>query len=124
MKIKVQPMAKQPPENKLKHRLLEAALPDVPFDGWSDALLDHAARRLNISEDAAREAFPQGALSLVRYFSEWADEKMLQRLTPAELRDLKIREKIPLGVRSRLEILTPLRPAVSSSLAYLALPPR
>lgn len=118
-------MAKLPKhEDKLKHRLLEAALPDVAFDGWSDELLDKAARRLKVSEDDAREAFPQGALSLVRYFSEWADEKMLQQLTPAKLRDLKIREKIALGVRMRLEILTPLRPAVSSALACLALPPR
>ena len=108
----------------LKRRLLEAALPDVAFDGWSDVLLANAARRIGVDEDAAAEAFPDGALELVRYFSEWADDRMLEQLTPRKLGTLKIREKITLGVRARLEILNAHRPAVSSTLAFLALPPR
>ena len=108
----------------LKSRLLEAALPDVTFDGWSDDLIAKVAARIKVSPDAAEEAFPQGALGLVRYFSEWADEKTLTKLPARKLAKLKIREKITLGVRTRLEILQPHRPAVSSALAFMALPPR
>jgi ubiquinone biosynthesis protein COQ9 len=108
----------------LKSRLLEAALPHVAFDGWSDELIAKAATQTKVSADAAEEAFPQGPLSLVRYFSEWADAKTLARLPAAKLSKLKVREKITLGVRLRLEILQPYRPAVSSALAFMALPPR
>lgn len=119
------PMAKKStPPDAVKRRLLEAALPDVPFDGWSDALLSRAAERLKANDDAVAEAFPAGAMSLVLYFSEWADDEMLKALTPRRLGTLKIREKIALGVRARLEVLTPHRAAVSSALAFLALPPR
>lgn len=108
----------------LKSRLLEAALPDVAFDGWSDDLIAKAAARIKVSEDDAAAAFPQGPLSLVRYFSEWADDRTLAKLTPQKLAKLKVREKITLGVRTRLEILAPHRQAVSAALAFLALPPR
>ncbi|MEZ0225168.1 MAG: COQ9 family protein [Alphaproteobacteria bacterium] len=108
----------------LKSRLLEAALPDVTFDGWGDELIAKAAARLKVAPDAAEEALPQGAFSLVRYFSEWADEKTLAKMPAKKLAKLKVREKITLGVRTRLEILQPHRPAVSSALAFMALPPR
>lgn len=108
----------------LKSRLLEAALPDVAFDGWSDELVAKAALRIKVSEDDAAEAFPQGALGLVRCFSEWADAKTLAKLTPQKLSKLKVREKITLGVRTRLEILAPHKQAVSAALAFMALPPR
>ena len=125
MKIKVHPMAKRRnAEDSLKSRILEAALPDVAFDGWSDDLLARAAQRLKADEDDVHAAFPAGAIGLVRYFSEWADEEMLKKLTPRLLSTLKVREKITLGVRTRLENLTPHRTACSSALAFLALPPR
>jgi ubiquinone biosynthesis protein COQ9 len=108
----------------LKSRLLEAALPDVAFDGWSDDLIAKAAARIKVSEDAAGDAFPQGAISLVRYFSEWADDKTLAKLPAQTLSKLKVPERITLGVRTRLEILAPHRQAVSAALAFLALPPR
>jgi ubiquinone biosynthesis protein COQ9 len=117
-------MAKRPETDKLKARILEAALPDVVFDGWSDDLLQKAAARLKIQPDDAEEAFPQRAVSLVRYFSEWADDEAAAQLGARRLKDLKIREKIALGVRTRLEILEPHKQAVSASLAFLALPPR
>ncbi|TAL26905.1 MAG: COQ9 family protein [Alphaproteobacteria bacterium] len=118
-------MAKKNPRSEtLEARLLEAALPDVAFDGWSDELIAKAAARSRISEDDATEAFPQGPLSLVRYFSEWADDQTLAKLPAQKLAKLKVREKITLGVRTRLECLAPHRQAVSAALAFLALPPR
>ncbi len=111
-------------EGDLQARILMAALPDVAFDGWSDALLHSAAERLKVPSEDAEEAFPHGAIDLVRYFSEWADAATLEKLTARRLANLKIREKIALGVRTRLELLAPHKQAVSAALAFLALPPR
>lgn len=107
----------------LKSRILEAALPDVAFDGWSDALVDKAARRLKVPAAAAREAFPDGGAGLARYFSVWADEKTLKKLGSRKLADMRVRDRITLGVRLRLELLEPYRHAVSSAMAALSLPP-
>jgi len=108
----------------LRARILEAALPDVAFDGWTDALLARAAARLGLAESEVEEAFPAGADDLVRYFSRWADEKMLQKLPPPKLEKMRVRDRITLGVRTRLEILTPYRAAMSAALSFMARPPR
>lgn len=117
-------MARKPKPDETKTALLQAALRDVAFDGWSDALLEKAATRAKVPKDTAEDAFPGGILDLLRYFSEWADDETLKRLRPSTLKLLKVREKIALGVRTRLEVLAPHKHALSSSLAFLALPPR
>lgn len=108
----------------LKARILEAALPDVAFDGWSDELLERAAKRLKIDEDEVFDVFPGGPQDLVRYFSEWANAAMLAKLPAKKLAGLKIRERVALCVRTRLEILAGHKQAVASALSYLAPPPR
>ena len=60
--------------------LIEAILPDVPFDGWSRAALRSAARRCGIAAGEALALFPGGAADLVAAFSGWADRRMLDRL--------------------------------------------
>jgi ubiquinone biosynthesis protein COQ9 len=108
----------------LKDRIFEAALPDVVFDGWTDALLDKAARRLKVPAGAVRDAFPGGGPELAAYFSDSADARALKKLKSRKLADMRVRDRIALGVRLRLEVLEPYRPAVSSALAALSLPPR
>lgn len=115
---------KRASKTDLKSRILEAALPDVVFDGWSDELLARAAERLKISEDDVDEAFPGGPQDMVAYFSEWANARMLEKMTPAKLSKLRVRDKIAFGVRTRLEILAPHKQAVASALAFMAPPPR
>lgn len=107
----------------IKNDLLHAALADVPFDGWSDAVLEKAAKRLKISADKAHEAFPGGGTDLALQLSEWADHEMLAKLKPARLKDLRVRDKIALAVRTRLEILAPHRESTRQALKTLSLPP-
>lgn len=107
-----------------KTGILLAALPDAAFDGWNDDLLKNAARRLRLQEDDLRDVFPGGAFDLACYFSAWADGEALKKLPAEKLAAMKVREKITLGVRTRLEILEPHRQAVSAALGYLSLPPR
>jgi ubiquinone biosynthesis protein COQ9 len=105
-------------------KILAAALRDAAFDGWTDDMLHKAAKRAGVSEDAAHDAFPEGVLGLVLYFSEWADGEMLKKLPPKKLASMRVRDKVTAGVRARLEILGPHREAVAKSLSFLARPPR
>jgi ubiquinone biosynthesis protein COQ9 len=105
----------------LKTKILLSALPDVPFDGWTDSLLERAADRMQV--DSA-EAFPKGIKELVEYFSIWANDETLAKLKKSKLETMRVRDRITLGVRTRLEILQPYKQAVSAALAFMALPPR
>ncbi len=112
------------PSGDIKARILEAALPDVAFDGWTDELMARAAARLKISDSAVAEEFPGGPIDLLRYFSVWTDTKMAARLNGKKFDSLRIRDKIGFGVEARLDILTPYKAAVGAGLAAMAMPPR
>jgi ubiquinone biosynthesis protein COQ9 len=102
--------------------LIEAVLPDVPFDGWSAAALIAAGGWIGIDAAEAAALFPRGRRDLVAEFSHWADRKTLAALADLQLDGMKVRERIATGVRSRLAVLEPHREAVRRALAVLALP--
>lgn len=106
----------------LRAPLLKAALPHVPFDGWSDKVLGLAARDVGLDPAMARLAFPGGARDMIDLMADIHDREM-QRLCPDEiLTPLKIREKITLLVRTRLEVEQDIREAVRRTVTFLSLP--
>jgi ubiquinone biosynthesis protein COQ9 len=107
-----------------KTKFLLAALPDVPFDGWTSELMARTAERLGVAESKIDMEFPRGVRDLVAYFSLWATDEAIKKLKKTDLAALRIRDRITLGVRTRLEILAPHKPAVSSALSFMALPPQ
>lgn len=114
---------KSPLAESDRDRLIEAILPDVPFDGWSMAALRRAAQHCGIEEGEAQALFPRGAPDLVAGFSRWADRRMLEKLEAARLDELSTTPRIRLAIHSRFGIVAPWREAVRSSLAVLTLPP-
>jgi ubiquinone biosynthesis protein COQ9 len=108
----------------IEDRLLLAVLPNVAFDGWTDRALAMAAEMLDMDAAAARRVFPGGAGDLVAQFSDWADRQMLVALAAQgdAFHAMKVREKITLAVRTRLEILEPHKEAVRRATTVLALP--
>ena len=102
--------------------LIEAMLPDVPFDGWSRATLRAAARRIGMPAAEALALFSDGPAELVACFSRWADRRMLDRLESLPLDQLRAAERVALAVNIRLEIVEPWREAVRRALVVLALP--
>lgn len=108
--------------NKLRERVLLAALTHVPFDGWSKATLAKACDDAGLAEGEATRLFPDGVTELVEYFNIYADEKMSAVLGEQDLATMKTRERITAAVRVRLELLARHREAVRHALAYFALP--
>lgn len=87
----------------LSERLLDAALIHVPFDGWSDAALRAAAADCGVDHAAARAVFPRGGVDMALAFHRRGDAQMLVRLAEQDLSQLRLRERIALAVRLRLE---------------------
>jgi ubiquinone biosynthesis protein COQ9 len=103
-----------------KERLLAFALPEIPASGFSDATLKVAAERAGVSISEIRRHFPRGAESLVEAFSEWADARMRDAVVKAGIP--RLRDRITLAVRARLEAMEGHREAARRAAAYLALP--
>ena len=108
---------------KLRAELLQASLAHVAFDGWSRTALRAAASDLGVDPVLAFNAFPGGEAELIEAFSTWADHRMLDALAERDLAAMRVRERIAVAVRLRLELLDPYREAVRRGLAFLALPP-
>lgn len=108
--------------DELRPHLIEAMLPHVPFDGWSMASVDAAARDLGIDADVARLVFPEGAFQMVDAYITLADVKMREALSTPEFAALKVRQKITTAIRTRLEQAAPHREAIRRSAAILGLP--
>ena len=113
---------KSPLAESQRDALIEAMLPDVPFDGWSRATLRAAARRIGMPAAEALALFPNAPADFVACFSRWADRRMIDRLDTLPLDQLRAPERIALAINIRLEIVEPWREAVRRALAVLALP--
>ena len=110
------------PADENRDRLLEAALPHVPFDGWSETALTAAAVDLGLEAADAREAFPGGPVALVAYHAAYADRRMEEALKEADLAAMRVRERIAHAVRIRLEQNAAHREAIRAALPILAQP--
>jgi ubiquinone biosynthesis protein COQ9 len=104
----------------LKTRLMQAALPHVPFDGWSEATFRAAARDAGVDEGLARAHCPRGAVDLALAYHRAGDDAMAERLRAADLGSMRFRDRVAAAVRFRLEAAD--REVVRRSATLFALP--
>lgn len=112
----------EPTANPLKDKVLDAVLAHVPFDGWTRAAIDSAVRAGAITRDEATLAFPGGMIDMIAWHSLRADRLLVEEMERREVASLKVRERVTLGVRIRLEQNVVHREAIRRALAMLALP--
>ena len=110
------------PATEHRFALLEACLPHVMFDGWSEATLLQGAKTLGLPPAEARLLFPKPATDLLACFSRWADVRMLERQADEDVSALRTHEKVARAVMSRFEVLQPHKSAVQQALTVWALP--
>ncbi|MCI4661082.1 MAG: COQ9 family protein [Neomegalonema sp.] len=106
----------------VRDRVLAAALPLVPFDGWSQTTLDEAVRDAGVDPHEAKLAFPRGGVDLAVAFHRQGDAQMIAALSAADLAAMRIRDRVAFAVRTRLEIAAPYREAVRKGSSLFALP--
>jgi len=87
----------------LMSRLLEAAKPHVPFDGWSETTLRLAAQDADIAPGLVAAICPRGAVDLALAYHAEGDAAMLKRLEETDLSAMRFRDRIAFAVRVRLE---------------------
>ncbi|MFN7177062.1 MAG: COQ9 family protein [Thermaurantiacus sp.] len=108
--------------DELRPRLVEAMLPHVPFDGWTERAVAAAAADLGVDADVARLAFSGRPAAMVEAWIGLANRQMLEALDTDDYRALKVREKVTQAIRTRLEQATPHREAVRKAAHVLAVP--
>ena len=103
-----------------RDRRLEAALPHVPFDGWSEATFQAAIADSGQPEGLTRALFPRGGLDLARAYHALGDREMARRLRDEPLSTMRFRERVARAVMLRLELAD--RELVRRGSALFALP--
>ena len=105
-----------------RQAVLEKALPNVAFDGWTSKLLDAAIEAADLDQSLAVLAFPQRLDDLVSAYSAGGDARMLAALP--EVEGLKIRERITEAVWQRLLADAENIEAARRAAGYLSVPGR
>jgi ubiquinone biosynthesis protein COQ9 len=118
----------------LRGRLVAGMLRHAPFDGWSERALQAAARDEGVTREMALIAFPGGPAEIADFFTAEADRQMAEGITsalaaaeasparPGGAGRVKVREKIALAVRIRLEHHAAHREALRALASFLAMP--
>lgn len=103
-------------------KVLEAALPLVVFDGWSEITLQEAITDSGVDAGLARLVFARGGVDLALAFHMDGDRQLAEAMAEADLEAMRYRDRVAFGVRKRLEIAGPDREAVRRGSALFALP--
>lgn len=106
------------PNAKMKTAILKAALPNVPFDGWTQDVLMDAAVQAGFAKNMIQAVFPAGVKDALGFFSQMLDEQMLARLTSEDTIRLRMRDKIARAVQIRFECLEPYKEAERLAIAF------
>ncbi|OJU12845.1 MAG: hypothetical protein BGN85_04765 [Alphaproteobacteria bacterium 64-11] len=120
-KPKAEKMTK-PDDEAMKQAVLAAALSHVAFDGFTDTVLEKASAEADVSKADLARLFEDGPISLVEYYSAWADAEMEKRLGEMDMKSMKIRERIASAVMARLSVLRLNKEAARRAAALLTLP--
>lgn len=107
---------------RVRDRLVLAALPHVAFDGWSGKALTAAARDEAMDPTMGERAFLGGPVAAVEHFVALADRLMEQDLAGIDLAAMRIPDRVFTAIRVRLDRWAPHREAIRRATSLLALP--
>ncbi len=106
-----------------KEMLINAALRQVPFEGWTKLALEKAEESEGLPTGTYAAYFPGGIQDVIRAMHQWVDAEMVRKITAqADFQTAKIRDKIYRCVMARLETLTPHREAMRRLAGHQLLP--
>jgi len=111
-----------PELDALRRRILLAALPHVPFDGWSMAVLRAGAEEAGLDPVDADRAFPRGPVEAIEFHSILADRRVAEAAQSEDFVALRTRDRVAALVRYRLESEASNREAIRRALTVLSLP--
>lgn len=104
------------------HRIIEATLPLVVFDGWNMCTLHQAAVHAGYKKTDVIRVFPGGAVDAVDWYLFTCDNRMIEAMKSYHLDTLKLRQRIALAVRLRIETHLEHKETARRTVAFLSLP--
>lgn len=108
--------------SSVRDKILHTALPHVPFDGWSDRLLQQAVKQTGIDPGVALLAFPDGPMDLLGHFWAAKDAALGRAIAAGAPFDPHLSARITGALRLYIDLLQPDREGVRRALALQALP--
>ena len=108
------------PDADLRDRLAEAVAQEAAFSGWTSLAMRNAGRSIDAAADA-RRLVPGGPVDVLAYLSRRADGRTVEALEK-EGGELRIRDRIALGVKLRIKNTVGGKESVRRGLALLAMP--
>jgi len=115
-------MTKPDPSHNARRALLEAALPHVPFDGWTSKTLRQAVSGTDLPAGAEALYFPGGPLEMIKFWNAEMDLQVDKHMAELDLANMRIRDKVTAGVLARLYAIGPHEEAARRAVARTALP--
>jgi ubiquinone biosynthesis protein COQ9 len=113
--------AKDNGPDRAKEAILQAALPHVPFDGWSEATFAAAVSDSGVAMGLARALYPRAGLDLALHYHRSGDAMMVEALEAADLATMRYSDRVAFAIRTRLDLVTD-RELVRRGTTLLALP--
>ena len=81
-------------DSEVKQKLVDQAIKNVIFEGWTWKAINSSASSLDIEEDSLNKFLPNGPRDLVREFVSNLDSQMLARINKLKLGKMPIRMRI------------------------------
>ena len=106
----------------VKADILQVALADIAFEGFTDAVVNKAAQSAGIKPAELALAFPRGGIDLAIYFVRYGVDQMQAKLASLDIESMKIRERIKTAVQIRLEVDADHKEIARRAFNMLALP--
>ncbi|HPF24397.1 MAG TPA: COQ9 family protein [Hyphomonas sp.] len=105
------------PSEALRRRWLDALLPEVAFDGWTEAAAERAANEAGLGDGERALAAPRGVVDLIDAFFDRAAEAATADLKAQDLTAMRVADRVKAGVLAWLQALAPDREAVRRAAA-------
>ena len=109
-------------EKTPKDAILDAALRDAAFEGWTDVMLERAAVAAGLPDGAGALYFPDGPVGLIRYWSARMDKRARAKIEALDLPAMRVRDRITEAVAIRLNEVGRYDEAARRAQARLTLP--
>jgi ubiquinone biosynthesis protein COQ9 len=102
--------------------VIDALLPQVPFDGWTMKSVRQALVSLGLHPDDAPLLFPGGTGEMIAAYCALADERMEAAAVAADLAAYRVPARVKAIISLRLEQGREHKEAIRRAVAWLALP--
>ena len=110
------------PDEALRDQLADTMASEAAFEGWGRIALAAAGRQLGLPAGETARLFPGGASQILGHLSERSDRRTIEEMESAGVGAMKMRDRIKLAVRIRLERNAGDREAVRRAIGLLSLP--